>query len=521
MGKNLNKSLLFTIAIFSIIFLGYGSYELVFATHMGSHPGEQMGNQGTMGHQMMGNVTGNHHMSFNGVCAPGFFSLDGMCILDDRCGPGAYPGKVCVMDGMMKQYLRPHHQKHAGISVDNIICVEGKELMFKHHNASPACVNSDSVEKIKLRGWQTEKPAIACTMEYNPMCGMDELTYGNPCMLQSQHMALKHQGECSKKLLINSFEDCANAGNPIMESHPRQCRTDDGKHFVEIIDDGIFPESMVYTKQSPVIDQEKGYFVDEIANGVYWLIGSGYQVMFLTTGEGVIVIDAPQPIGEKYLQAIADVTDEPITHMIYSHSHVDHTGSAGQIFPEDIDYIAHQDTADILISENDPNRPIPTITFDDMYTLSVGDQLLELYYIGPFHSEGDIVIYSPQHKIAMAVDLFHPGAAPYKAFAVTVNLDEHIKAHDTLVEDFDFDVLVSGHEEILGTKEHIKTDKEFVLSVMDNTKQAMKLISEDEVVQTCVDMTTEQWKGKLADLDRFMPEHCTAMKQYLISGNDA
>jgi len=34
---------------------------------------------------------------------------------------------------------------------------------------------------------------------------------------------------------IDSFEDCAAAGNPVMESYPRQCRTADGKHFVEII----------------------------------------------------------------------------------------------------------------------------------------------------------------------------------------------------------------------------------------------------------------------------------------------
>ena len=35
--------------------------------------------------------------------------------------------------------------------------------------------------------------------------------------------------------LINSFEDCVSAGNPIMESYPRQCRTENGKHFVEEI----------------------------------------------------------------------------------------------------------------------------------------------------------------------------------------------------------------------------------------------------------------------------------------------
>ena len=32
---------------------------------------------------------------------------------------------------------------------------------------------------------------------------------------------------------VNSFDDCVNAGFAVMESYPRQCRTDDGKHFVE------------------------------------------------------------------------------------------------------------------------------------------------------------------------------------------------------------------------------------------------------------------------------------------------
>jgi hypothetical protein len=34
---------------------------------------------------------------------------------------------------------------------------------------------------------------------------------------------------------VESFEECVAAGNPVMESYPRQCRTDDGKSFVESV----------------------------------------------------------------------------------------------------------------------------------------------------------------------------------------------------------------------------------------------------------------------------------------------
>lgn len=37
--------------------------------------------------------------------------------------------------------------------------------------------------------------------------------------------------------VVANFEECAAAGNPVMESYPRQCRTEDGRIFVEEVGD--------------------------------------------------------------------------------------------------------------------------------------------------------------------------------------------------------------------------------------------------------------------------------------------
>lgn len=199
---------LFLILLTSIIFVT--NFDSSFAADESNTKNEKMEkteDRGQAQMQGMEKMMGQHHMSYMGMCAPGFASLDGLCVLDDRCGPGAYAGKLCVMDGVMKQYLPPLKQKYAGISVDGIICAEGKQVLYKSSDATPICVNMHSVEKLIERGgWQSEKPAIACTLEWNPICGMDGVTYGNMCNLKSQHMAMSHQGECLPEETQNENE---------------------------------------------------------------------------------------------------------------------------------------------------------------------------------------------------------------------------------------------------------------------------------------------------------------------------
>ena len=284
-----------------------------------------------------------------------------------------------------------------------------------------------------------------------------------------------------------------------------------------------------YTQSAPTIDPEKGYFVSEISDGLYWLSDGVYQIMFLTTGEGVIVVDAPPSIGGKIQNAINEVTDEPITHVIYSHIHQDHIGAA-YLYPSNATVISHSDTANHLKMKNDPNRPIPTVTFDENYTLILGDQTLELSFNGAFHSKGDILIFAPKQNVLMVIDHFHPGGAPFKGFAITKDMNNYIAAHDFILE-INPDLIISGHTEILATTDHVKTNKEFTLDVLENAITAMQTVDFNEIAMeyggqsssavfdayldklanTCADLTIEQWDGKLHALEVFMEDNCSAM----------
>ena len=390
-----------------------------------------------------------------------------------------------------------------------------------------------------------------CTLEYAPVCGIDDITYSNMCHMEAAQVELAYNGEC--KTSIPRPEEnvaCTKEYRPVCGvddktydnmcildavgidfAYGGECKTKESSMSSSPISD----EVLRFTQESPDIDPQKGYFVTEIANGLYWLIDGTYQVMFLTTGQGVIAVDAPQSLGEKYLQAISEVTDEPITHVIYSHSHTDHIGAAGMIFPEDATIIAHKQAADHLRAKNVPNRPAPTTYFEDRYTLEVGNQTLELYHIGNFHSKGDIVIYAPQQKVAMIVDFFHPGGAPFKNFGITQDMGVHLATHDVLLDMFDDDVIfVSGHETILGTKQHISEYKQFTNDVLNNVFAAFGKVSFDEIAQkygsgggyvvfdgymdalarSCVEDTIEQWAGKINGLEVFLEDNCMTMTIY-------
>jgi glyoxylase-like metal-dependent hydrolase (beta-lactamase superfamily II) len=219
-----------------------------------------------------------------------------------------------------------------------------------------------------------------------------------------------------------------------------------------------------------------GYFVGHIAANLYWVTDGFYQAMFVTTTEGVVVVDTPPTIGHNLQRAIADVTQarslpNRITHLIYSHSHADHIGAAA-IFDDQVTRIAHANTKRLLTVARDPNRPLPTITFDDSYALRVGGERIDLSYHGPNHSPDNIFIAVPSAATLMVVDVIFPGWVPFKELAESQNIPAWINAHD-LVLAAPWQTLVGGHLGRLGTRADVALQRDYVHDLAASTRQTL------------------------------------------------
>ena len=173
----------------------------------------------------------------------------------------------------------------------------------------------------------------------------------------------------------------------IMTSAPLYAQSTNGEHMGttieahEIAPIGVRPAAFMKVPGSargPEIDRKNGYRIERLGSGLYMVTDNAYQSMFMVYDHGVVVVDAPPSYAGKLKEAIGEVTDKPITHLIYSHSHADHIGGAGSLGDIPV-VIAHAETKRLLVRDADSQRPIPTVTFNKRYTL----KLALLWQINP------------------------------------------------------------------------------------------------------------------------------------------
>src|SRR5262245_49922357 len=220
--------------------------------------------------------------------------------------------------------------------------------------------------------------------------------------------------------------------------------------------------------RGPAIDPAKGYRTESLGAGAFLVTDGVYQALLVVHANGVVLVHAPPSSGAKLSQAVADVAPgKKVTHLIYSHAHIDHIGFAGEIVKANpgVAIIAHEETLKLLARAKDAHRPLPTTTFAGVataFSVTAGNQSLRLEYPGPNHEPGNIEIFHDASKTLMLVDVVFPGWMMWRRFALAQDIPGYFETVRSLNGQYDYKTLIGGHLNRVGTKADVSTQLPFM-----------------------------------------------------------
>ena len=229
----------------------------------------------------------------------------------------------------------------------------------------------------------------------------------------------------------------------------------------------------------------------KVTDHVYSFRSGIHRAMVVVTSDGVIVTDPINSAAAKnMMDEIRKVTDKPVKFVIYSHNHWDHIAGARTFKDQGAKIIQHA-----LAAQH--TRPNPDVvpadeTFkDDKHVVTLGDQTIELIYVGPSHGSGMIVMRMPKERVLNIVDICTPQRIGFRNFPDGSPQDT-IKALRK-VEALDFDRIVPGHGPASAPKAEVTAIREY----LEDLTRAVSAAKEKAGSPLALDQITELVKADL------------------------
>ena len=216
--------------------------------------------------------------------------------------------------------------------------------------------------------------------------------------------------------------------------------------------------------------------ITKIAGDVYRFQNNFHHSLVVLTNESVVVVDPINSDAATWLkEELTKMTDKPVSHLIYSHSHLDHA-SGGSVYTDTATVIAHANAPEAI------DGVTPDVRFDTNETLQIGDKTLELTWLGEGHGSDLIAVVVRPENVAFITDAAAPKRLPWRDMG-GANLDGWINQIKT-IESLDFQIFAPAHGKI-GVKAdatdariYMEKLKNEVLAGMKAGKSSEDLVSE-------------------------------------------
>jgi glyoxylase-like metal-dependent hydrolase (beta-lactamase superfamily II) len=237
-----------------------------------------------------------------------------------------------------------------------------------------------------------------------------------------------------------------------------------------------------------------GLTADKLRDNLYVVRGTdpqaftGGNTAVFIQAKGVTLVDSKVPgWGQPLIERVKSLTDKPITTLINTHTHFDHTGGNPD-FPATVEVVTHENTARFM-KENNPvsgltieipnvfknsgGRGLPKRTFKDRLTLGSGNDRVELFYFGRAHTGGDAFVVFPVARVLHTGDAFPNKGVPIMD---ANNGGSGVEYADTIAKAAaltNIDTVVTGHSNPM-TMADVKEYAEFNRAFVDHVRAAKK-----------------------------------------------
>ena len=220
----------------------------------------------------------------------------------------------------------------------------------------------------------------------------------------------------------------------------------------------------------------------DLGGGVYMLVGRGGNVGVSIGDDGVIMIDDQfDNMSQPLMDAILQLTDQPVRFLLNTHYHGDHTGGNEAFGKSGASIIAHDNVHARMSTQTynplwdrttQPSDPAarPVLTYSEDASFHMNGQTAYAIHTPAAHTDGDSIIYFSGADVLHMGDNFFNGMFPFIDTGAGGTVDGMIAAHETaLNRTGEATKIIPGHGP-LASRADLKAAQAALIEARDKVK---------------------------------------------------
>jgi cyclase len=219
----------------------------------------------------------------------------------------------------------------------------------------------------------------------------------------------------------------------------------------------------------------------------------GGTIGWLVNAEGIAVVDSQFPDSARaFLDGLEGRGGRRLDVLVNTHHHGDHTGGNAIFREETHRIVAHARARELHAETARPEGDVGLAdeTFQDAWTLEVGDERIHARHYGAAHTGGDCTVHFERADVVHMGDLVFNRAYPFIDRVGGASVQGWVDLIDTAVAEHGADtVFVFGHARpgfgVTGSREDVRVQGDFLGALLELAEAAAQAgRSREEVLAT-------------------------------------